>query len=301
MREKAILRLNLRGRLHEWSSPAVMGIINVTPDSFFGESRVGLESVRDRAESMALAGATILDIGGCSTRPGSDEPTESEELRRVVPAVKSIREVLPDIALSVDTFRVEVARQCIEAGADIVNDISGGRREPEIFHLVAEKKAPFILTHSRGNAATMQSMTDYEDIVAEVLECLAFGADRLHQAGVADVICDPGIGFAKTTAQNYALLGGIRMFKEIGPVLTGVSRKSLITRVLGTDPENALNGTTALNMIALMNGTSILRVHDVGAAVETVKLYEAYKANNPRPGNIITDIRRTGERHTEAY
>lgn len=301
MREKAILRLNLRGRLQEWETPAVMGIINVTPDSFFEGSRVGSESLSDRARSMALAGATILDIGGCSTRPGSNEPTESEELKRVVPAVKIVREVLPDIAISVDTFRVEVARECLEAGADIINDVSGGTREPEMFDLVAEKKAAYILTHSRGNAATMQSMTDYEDVVAEVMEYLAFGADKLHQAGVCDVMCDPGIGFAKTVAQNYELLGGIRLFKEIGPVLTGLSRKSLITRVLGISPEMALNGTTALNMIALMNGTSILRVHDVGAAAETVKLFETYKANNPKPGNVITDIRRTGERHTEAY
>lgn len=301
MRSKGVLRLNLRGFLREWESPAVMGIINVTPDSFYRWSRVTDSTVNSRAESMVAAGATILDIGGCSTRPGSEEPSEAEELQRVLPAVESIREALPDIAISIDTFRVEVARQCLLAGADIVNDISGGQREPEMYNLVAEMKAPYILTHSRGTSKTMQSMTEYEDVVAEVLEFLAFGADKLHQAGVCDVICDPGIGFAKTAAQNYALLGGIGLFAEVGPVLIGLSRKRMITEVLGIDAEEAKNGTTALNMISLMNGASILRVHDVREASETVKLYEAYRTSHPEPTQIITEKGRNGARHTTIY
>lgn len=301
MREKGVFRLNLRGRLREWEAPAVMGIINATPDSFYRCSRVTGQSIVERAQDMIRAGATIIDVGGCSTRPGSDEPSEAEELRRVLPAVKEIRNVYPDIPISVDTFRVEVARRCLEAGADIVNDISGGLREPEIFDLVAEWKAPYVLTHSRGTAATMQTMTDYSDVVAEVLEFLAFQADRLHQIGVCDVICDPGIGFAKTVEQNYSLLGGIRFFKEVGPVLIGLSRKSLITRTLGIESEKALNGTTALNMIALMNGAAILRVHDAKEAVETVKLFETYKANNPDPTHFITVTNQSGEKYTAAY
>lgn len=281
--------LNIRGNLIEFNRPAVMGIVNVTPDSFFAESRVPADSVTARVSEMMAQGADIIDLGGYSSRPGADTVTAEEELARLVPAIAAIRERFPDIPVSVDTFRADVARECIAQGADIINDIGGGDLDPEMFGTIADLRVPYILMHMRGTPATMQSLTDYDDVVADVLRDLAFKTDRLHQLGVNDVIIDPGFGFAKTVDQNYRLLAALGMFREIGcPVLAGVSRKTMIWKELGIHPDEALNGTTAINMIALMNGADILRVHDVRECAETVRLFCAYQRNIPEDTHIIS-------------
>ena len=281
--------LNIRGNLIEFNRPAVMGIVNVTPDSFFAGSRVPADSVTARVSEMMAQGADIIDLGGYSSRPGADTVTAEEELARLVPAIAAIRERFPDIPVSVDTFRADVARECIAQGAYIINDIGGGDLDPEMFGTIADLRVPYILMHMRGTPATMQSLTDYDDVVADVLRDLAFKTDRLHQLGVNDVIIDPGFGFAKTVDQNYRLLAALGMFREIGcPVLAGVSRKTMIWKELGIHPDEALNGTTAINMIALMNGADILRVHDVRECAETVRLFCAYQRNIPEDTHIIS-------------
>lgn len=281
--------LNIRGNLIEFNRPAVMGIVNVTPDSFFAGSRVPANSVTARVSEMMAQGADIIDLGGYSSRRGADTVTAEEELARLVPAIAAIRERFPDIPVSVDTFRADVARECIAQGADIINDIGGGDLDPEMFGTIADLRVPYILMHMRGTPATMQSLTDYDDVVADVLRDLAFKTDRLHQLGVNDVIIDPGFGFAKTVDQNYRLLAALGMFREIGcPVLAGVSRKTMIWKELGIRPDEALNGTTAINMIALMNGADILRVHDVRECAETVRLFCAYQRNIPEDTHIIS-------------
>lgn len=281
--------LNIRGNLIEFNRPAVMGIVNVTPDSFFAGSRVPADSVTARVSEMMAQGADIIDLGGYSSRPGADTVTAEEELARLVPAIAAIRERFPDIPVSVDTFRADVARECIAQGADIINDIGGGDLDPEMFGTIADLRVPYILMHMRGTPATMQSLTNYDDVVADVLRDLAFKTDRLHQLGVNDVIIDPGFGFAKTVDQNYRLLAALGMFREIGcPVLAGVSRKTMIWKELGIHPDEALNGTTAINMIALMNGADILRVHDVRECAETVRLFCAYQRNIPEDTHIIS-------------
>lgn len=281
--------LNIRGNLIEFNRPAVMGIVNVTPDSFFAGSRVPADSVTARVSEMMAQGADIIDLGGYSSRPGADTVTAEEELARLVPAIAAIRERFPDIPVSVDTFRADVARECIAQGADIINDIGGGDLDPEMFGTIADLRVPYILMHMRGTPATMQSLTYYDDVVADVLRDLAFKTDRLHQLGVNDVIIDPGFGFAKTVDQNYRLLAALGMFREIGcPVLAGVSRKTMIWKELGIHPDEALNGTTAINMIALMNGADILRVHDVRECAETVRLFCAYQRNIPEDTHIIS-------------
>ena len=268
--------LNIKGRLTEFARPAVMGIVNVTPDSFYEGSRTGVGQVTDRVARMLDEGADIIDLGGYSTRPGAAEVSAADELGRLLPAVDEIRRRFPDIPLSVDTYRAAVAAECLAHGADIVNDIGGGDLDTEMFETVAEARAPYILMHMRGTPATMQTMTDYEDVAADVLRDLAFKTDRLHQLGVCDVIIDPGFGFAKTTEQNYRMLAELRQFELLGrPLLAGMSRKSMITKVLGCDSGSgaALAATTALNVLALERGASILRVHDVEAASAAVEMF----------------------------
>lgn len=291
--------INIGGKLLEVRKPLVMGILNVTPDSFYAGSRVGAGDLAARGRRMLADGASILDLGGCSTRPGSAEATEEEELQRLLPALEELRQALPDAVISVDTFRASVARRCVAAGADIINDVSGGR-DPEMFGTVAELGVPYVLTHSRGDSSSMQSMTDYAEVVAEVLEDLAFKTDRLHQTGVCDVVIDPGFGFAKTPDQCYRLLASLEAFGAIGcPILAGLSRKSMIWKELRITPDKALNGTTALNMAALINGADILRVHDVREAAETVGLYEAYRRNIPQRNTITTTDRNTDTTHIQ--
>ena len=260
--------INVRGRLVSLDEPQVMGILNVTPDSFFATSRCrSEEEIRQRVCMMRREGATMVDIGAYSSRPGAEEVSVEEELRRLLPAVGIVREEWPDAIISVDTFRAEVARQAVEAGADIINDISGGEMDKDMFRTVAELHVPYILMH-------MQKAPHYETLMCEVFRSLGERVEELHEMGVADVIVDPGFGFGKTMAQNYEMMARLGEFRLLGcPILVGISRKSMIYRLLDATPEESLNGTTALNTIALMNGASILRVHDVKEAVEAVKIY----------------------------
>lgn len=276
------ISFNLNGRLFTADRPLVMGIVNVTPDSFFAASRVDGDGLLSRVAVMIDEGADILDIGGYSTRPGAAEVSADEELARLLPAVNRVREAYPDVIISVDTFRADVARKCVEAGANIINDIGGGDLDPDMFATVADLKVPYVMMHMRGTPADMQSRTDYDDVAADVLRDLAFKTDRLHQMGVCDVVVDPGFGFAKNVDQNFRLLASLRAFRSLGcAVLAGLSRKTMVWKELGITPDEALNGTTAVNMIALLNGADILRVHDVKEAVQTVRLFEAYRRNLP--------------------
>lgn len=268
--------LNLKGRLAEYDHPAVMGILNVTPDSFYAGSRVtGTVELHRRVERMLAQGADIIDVGGYSSRRGADDVSPEEEMARVRRGVEAIRRVSADIPVSVDTFRADVARRAVlDWGADIVNDISGGTIDSRMFPTVAELKVPYILMHMRGTPATMQTMTDYEDVTADVVAELSGLMHQLELDGVADIIIDPGFGFAKTLDQNYELMRHLpQMAQLLGkPVLVGISRKSMITKLLSVTADEALPGTVALNTFALLNGASVLRVHDVEAAVQAVRI-----------------------------
>lgn len=274
--------LNLRGRLLSLERPLVMGILNTTPDSFYSNSRISPEAsdlILQRASTMIRQGASILDIGGYSMRPGASlDPKPEEEINRVVPVISLIRTHFPDIAISIDTFRAEVAQAAVEAGADIVNDVSGGNLDDKMFDTVAQLNVPYILMHMRGTPQTMGELTDYPHFPDTILRELGEKLDRLRRLGLKDVIIDPGFGFAKTPDQNFGLLAYLSLFRELGcPILVGVSRKSTIRRTLGIPTEEALNGTTVLNTIALMNGASILRVHDVLEAKQAIVLTECVK------------------------
>lgn len=268
--------LNIHGRLIEYDRPAVMGIINVTPDSFYAGSRTKADEIGRRVRSMIDDGADMIDIGAYSSRPGAAEVSESEEIDRLSEGMAALREAAPDVVVSVDTFRASVAKAAIEQmGADIVNDISGGDLDGRMFETVASLRVPYILMHMRGTPADMQTLTEYPDgVTAEVLRDLSVKLRTLRLAGVSDVIVDPGFGFAKTLEQNYRLMADLPMFTEMldAPVLVGVSRKSMVTRALGITAKDALNGTTVLNTIALLGGTQILRVHDVKACAEAVRI-----------------------------
>ena len=267
--------LNLNGRLVLIDRPWVMGIINVTPDSFYSASRVNDEAALvERVRQMVADGADVLDVGACSTRPDSQSVDAQGEMQRLQWALAVIRREAPDVVISVDTFRADVARRCVEQwGADIINDISGGTLDEDMFSTVASLGVPYVLTHTRGTPATMSSMTDYGDVAADVLEWMARRIDELRQMGVADVIADPGFGFAKDVEQNYRLLTCLDAFHALNaPLLVGVSRKRMVYMPLGITPDEALNGTTVVNTMALERGAHILRVHDVKAAVQAVAL-----------------------------
>ncbi len=264
--------LNVGGRLVEISRPWVMGVVNVTPDSFFPDSRVNdLEQLERRVRQMLDDGADVIDVGACSTRPGAETVTEDEELRRLQWALPVVRRLLPEhVLLSVDTFRARVAASAVEQwGAQIVNDISGATLDPDMERTLARLQVPVVAMHMRGTPATMQQLTDYDNVTAQVLEWLARRVDHLHQLGVADVIADPGFGFAKTVEQNYELLAHLDVFHALQvPLLVGVSRKSMVMAPLGCDAAHALGGTTVLHTAALLAGAHMVRVHDVRAAVE---------------------------------
>ena len=268
--------LNIRGRLVTFDRPAVMAIINVTPDSFYAGSRSFTSDLIAKNVMTAVSeGADMIDIGAYSSRPGAVDVPAEEEIRRFETGLRIVREIAPDIPVSVDTFRAEVARRCIsEFGADIINDISGGDLDEAMFETVAELRVPYILMHMRGTPSTMQSLTDYPDgVTAGVMAELAPKLERLSLLGVSDVIVDPGFGFAKTLDQNYSLLREHDLFKCFGrPLLIGVSRKSMVTRLLDISPAEALNATTVINTLALERGASILRVHDVRAAREAIDI-----------------------------
>ena len=271
------MTISLKGKLYPFDRPKVMGIINTTPDSFFSGSRTpDTFSIEKKVEQMVKEGVDIFDLGGYSSRPGAEDIDPETEYARLVPALKAVKKIAPETPVSIDTFRASVARRCVEEwGADIINDISGGTLDPEMWATVAELNVPYILMHMRGTPADMQTHTDYKDVVADVLKDLAFKIAELRQLGVADIIVDPGFGFAKTVDQNFRLLNELKVFGELGsPILAGVSRKSMIWRPLGITPEESLNGTTSLNTIALLNGADILRVHDVKEARQCVELVE---------------------------
>jgi dihydropteroate synthase len=253
---------------------AVMGILNVTPDSFFDGGKFTQESeIAAHAEKMAADGAQIIDIGAVSTRPGADPVPDAEEWKRLEPVLKLIRRQLPAIFISIDTYHPATAERAVSEGADMINDISGGDADPLMFETVARLDVPYIAMHIQGTPATMQQHPYYENVTREVLHQLVEKAERLKALGLKDIILDPGFGFGKNITHNYRLLNDLSIFCESGyPVLAGFSRKSMINRVLGTTPDTALNGTTVLNTIALMKGVSILRVHDVKEAVEAVRL-----------------------------
>lgn len=268
--------LQIDGRLISWDKPQLMGIVNLTPDSFFEGSRAekSLEKVAALASSQILNGASILDLGGYSSRPGAAEVSLQEEIDRVIPALKWIASNYPDILISVDTFRAKVAEEAVLSGAHIINDISAGDLDRDMMQTVAKLKVPYIAMHMRGNPQTMQKKTNYSDILGEILYYFAEKLEQFRKFGIIDVIIDPGFGFAKTLEQNYFILRNLHQFQKLSlPVLVGVSRKSMISKALEIGASEALNGTTALNMFALCHGANILRVHDVKEANETLKLY----------------------------
>ena len=271
--------MNLRGKLVELQRPWVMGILNVTPDSFYIDSRTPMaepERIAHRVRQMLAEGADIIDVGAYSSRPGADDISPLEEMRRLEVALSTVREVAPEVYVSVDTFRSEVARQCVEHfGVDLINDISGGVLDRAMPKVVARLGVPYIIMHMKGNPETMQMAPEYQDVVAEVLEFLARQQQRFFDAGGKDVIIDPGFGFGKTLLHNYRLMDRLQDFHELhAPLLVGVSRKSMIYKLLETTPQEALNGTTVLHTIAMMKGAHFLRVHDVQAAVEARTLME---------------------------
>lgn len=270
--------LNVRGQLVSLQRPLVMGIVNVTPDSFYAGSRVQTEhSIRERIECILTEGGSIIDLGAYSTRPGAEVVSEADEKARLKLALSILREEYPQAMVSVDTWRSSVAQWAVEEyGAGIINDISGGTLDEAMFSTVARLQVPYILMHMRGTPQTMQSHTDYKDVGLEVLDFFIRKSEELRQLGLHDLILDPGFGFAKTLKQNYQLMAYLPRFTEATglPLLVGISRKSMIYKLLDIHPEESLNGTTVLNTQALIAGAKILRVHDVRAAVEAVKLTE---------------------------
>ena len=273
MKEKSI---NLNGRLLSLKSPVVMGILNVTPDSFYAGSRQADEAaVAQRIETILAEGGAIVDIGGYSSRPDAAEVTEEEEWQRIKPALKRMQRDFPEVPVSVDTFRSAIARRAVEEyGTAMINDISGGMLDARMFETIALLQVPYILMHMRGTPQTMQQHTDYDDLMEDIMLYFAQKVRALRQLGGNDVILDPGFGFAKTLEQNYELMRSLSEFSIHfeTPLLVGISRKSMIYKLLNATPEDSLNGTTVLNTYALLNGADILRVHDVKAATETIEI-----------------------------
>jgi len=275
-----MVQVNCYGKLKSLETPWVMGIINITPDSFYEESRVAKEDdLLRRAEKMIAEGASILDVGGYSSRPGADDVDEQTERRRVIPAIALLHRHFPEIPLSVDTFRAKIAREAVQAGACMINDISGGQLDGYMFETVAALQVPYILMHMKGTPRTMQLNPEYDDPVMELNRFFARRISRLHALGVNDIWIDPGFGFGKTLDDNYRILKYADTFLRHGkPMLIGISRKSMLYKFLGGGPQDMLNATTAVHMLALEKGASVLRVHDVKPAVEAVRLFAKYRS-----------------------
>jgi dihydropteroate synthase len=271
--------LNLGGRLLDLSQPRVMGILNSTPDSFYSGSRVANEKdVLERAGQMLADGAALLDVGGYSTRPGANNVSEEEERQRVIPVIRSLLREFPHASISIDTFRSSVAVAAVEAGAVMINDVSGGTHDASMFQAVARLKVPYVLMHMQGTPQTMASLTNYNNLVKDVMDYFHTRMADLLALGATDIVLDPGFGFAKTTEQNFTLLQHLSCFKMAGkPLLVGLSRKSMVWKTLQANAEQSLNGTTALNTAALLNGADMVRVHDVKEAAEVVKLVMALR------------------------
>lgn len=264
-----------KGELISLHKPRVMGILNMTPDSFYDGGRLRSDkALLEQCEKHVVAGATFLDIGGYSTRPGAAFVSEEEELQRCIPVIERIQNSFPTSIISIDTFRSKVAKAAVEAGAALINDISAGSLDPLLWKTAAELNVPYILMHMQGRPETMQNDPQYENVTLEVMDRLSRQAKELQELGIKDIVIDPGFGFGKTIAQNYTLLQEMDQWKVLGrPVLVGLSRKSMLWKVLKSNPEKALNATTAANTIALLKGASILRVHDVSEAVEAVEIF----------------------------
>lgn len=275
------MTINCKGQLIDLSSPKVMGILNITPDSFFDGGQYKNETeIINKTESMLNAGASFIDIGGYSSRPGADFVSEDEELHRVIPVIILILKHFPETLISVDTFRSRVAEQSIKAGAAIINDISAGKLDESMLTIVGKLGVPYIMMHMKGNPKTMQQQTDYKDLIKEIVSYFSERIAKAHDVKINDIIIDPGFGFAKTLEQNYELLKQMELLEMLDkPMLAGISRKSMIYKSLNTIPENALNGTTALHMVALQKGASILRVHDVKEAMECITIFNQLTLN----------------------
>lgn len=272
--------INVRGKIISFAQPLVMGIINVTPDSFFdGGSKNSIDEIVEFTKQMLFDGADIVDVGGYSSRPGASEVTAEEELNRVIPVIKSLVGEFPNIIISIDTFRSKVAFEAINAGASIINDISAGELDYKMFETVAQLKVPYIMMHTKGTPQNMQQQTNYNDLLNDVIDYFIPKINKLKALGVNDMIIDPGFGFAKTLDQNYELLQKLAYFNVLElPILVGISRKSMIYKLLNISPNEALNGTSVLNTIALQKGANIIRVHDVREARQTIALLK--KTNN---------------------
>jgi dihydropteroate synthase len=271
------MTINCKGKLIDLKTPKIMGILNVTPDSFFDGGKYKDEkTVVSQVEKMLNEGATFIDVGAQSSRPGAELISEKEELERILPIVDLLTNEFPEIVLSIDTFRSKVATKCIEAGAALINDISAGHMDRAMLSTIAQLKVPIILMHMRGEPETMQQQTGYNNLIYDILYYFSERTAKARSLGIRDIIIDPGFGFSKTLEQNYELLQKLDLLRNLGfPLLTGLSRKSMIYRTLEINVKQALNGTTALNMYALQKGASILRVHDVKEAVECIKLSTA--------------------------
>lgn len=272
--------ISYNGKILNLTTPVVMGILNVTPDSFYEKSRVvDINDAVSKTGSMIEDGAQIIDIGGMSSRPGSEFITLEEELSRVIPVIKEVRKAFPDIFISVDTFRMEVAKQAEGEGTDIVNDISAGSLDPSLPEFVAEKKLPYIFMHMLGKPKTMQENPAYDDVVSDILKYMINKIRYFRSIGIEQIIADPGFGFGKSIEDNYSLLNNLEVFRiaEV-PVLAGLSRKSMLYRFLNITPEESLNATTAMHVVALQKGAKVLRVHDVKEAVEVVRLLKKLNA-----------------------
>lgn len=266
--------LNIKGKVFTFYEPKVMGILNVTPDSFFdGGKYSNEEEISSRIHQMVAEGVDIIDVGGQSTRPGATYVDEEEELFRVIPVIMSIKKLYPEMLVSIDTFRSNVAQTAVKYGADLVNDVSSGRMDEKMLPLVASLSVPYIAMHSRGTSETMTKLSDYQDITLEIVQFFAHKIRELQQLGVHDIVIDPGFGFAKNVDQNYELLKNIEYLQVLKkPVMVGISRKSMVYKSLGISPEAALNGTSILNTYAILKGADILRVHDVLEAKQAIKL-----------------------------
>ncbi len=268
--------MNCKGKIIDLLTPKVMGILNITPNSFYdGGKFIGENKILNQVEKMILEGANFLDIGAYSSKPNAEFVSENEEIERILPVLELITNKFPETIISIDTFRSEVAKVCIENGAAIINDISAGNLDNKMMKVVAKYNVPYIMMHMRGNAQTMQSLTYYDNIIKEMLFYFSEKVAKARSLGINDLIIDPGFGFAKTLDQNFEVLQKLELFQMLElPILAGISRKSMIYKTLDTTAENALNGTSVLNTIALIKGSKILRVHDVKEAQECIKLYQ---------------------------
>ncbi len=274
------MTINCLGQLIDLSHPRVMGILNITPNSFYDGNRYNSdEIILNQVEKMLTEGATFIDLGAYSSKPNAALVSEEEEIARLMPALQSVLRHFPESIISVDTFRSNVAKICLDTGAAIINDISAGSLDQEMFAVVASFQAPYIMMHMRGTPQTMTSLTHYDDIVKEIRYYFSEKVAKARSCGICDLIIDPGFGFAKTIDQNYEVLQKLELFQNLElPILAGISRKSMVYKIIDSDADHALNGTTALNTIALTKGVSILRVHDVKEAVESIKLFQKIRS-----------------------